>query len=172
MGRDAPVSKRRVESSEESKVSSLEGASAALVSETRTPEQLRAVALTVVSCLMEQLTSEVELIDAGAEVLAALGYRVPRRSQVANVKYTSTGRPARGYTPRSARVESPRSTSRRGTQGPICGVYRGTKRGYNKHITSYNTPCSSCTAWRVAQLNRRWDEYGINEQARERVAHG
>lgn len=159
----------------------------------RTPQELRATALFVAGTFYDPAGDEDEQVMACAEVLAALGFKVKQNFSSADFRLDAYGRVDRYHRanqkPREAKrkarryergetevtevpVAAPafvRGNVTRHSLLPTCGADVGTLRGYNRHITSYNTPCSPCLAARQAQLTERWERLGLPEHAREGV---
>ena len=154
----------------------------------RTPQELRQAALFMASATLEapDLVDELNQVEDLAVVLAMLGYRVKQQFGGADFYTDAYGRVDRHH--RAAKKRAPRRYEKGETETtavpvqtpirgqvrrhsllPVCGPDRGTLRGYNRHITAYNTPCSDCAAARTAQLNERWERLGLPEHAREGV---
>lgn len=159
----------------------------------RTPEELRQAALFMATLVMEDpdLDDERSQIEDLSLVLEVLGYRTKfpfgsvdfrtdaygrvDRHHRANVKPREATRKKRRYEQGETEttavpVQTPiRGQVRRHSLLPVCGSDRGTMRGYTRHITAYNTPCSDCAAARARQLEERWERLGLPEHAREGV---
>ena len=160
----------------------------------RTPQELRATALFVASTFYDPAGDEDEQVAATAEVLAALSFRVKQDFGGADFRLNAYGRVDRYHRAAQKPLREAKRKARRYEQGetevtevpvsaptpvrgnvtrhsllPTCGADVGTLRGYNRHITSYNTPCQPCLDARQVQLTERWERLGLPEHAREGV---
>lgn len=154
----------------------------------RTQYELRSAALTLAGLVLDLPEDERE--STLTEVLQILGYRT--RTPVASgldFRTDSLGRIDRHHRaalkPREAVRKARRyekgetdvtaapvrgyNVRRHGLE-PVCGADRGTLRGYNRHITAYNTACSECLAAHQRELDDRWARLGIPSHAREQVS--
>lgn len=156
----------------------------------RTQYELRRAALLMATVTMEDpdLTDEPAQIDDLSLVLEVLGYRTKfsfggpnfrtdalgriDRHHRAALKPCEAKRKARRYEAGETEVTATPTRShepRRHGLERICGVDRGTLRGYNRHINAYNTPCTDCLGARLRQLADRWERLGLPEYARTGV---
>ena len=150
-----------------------------------TPEQLRDTALKLASVVYDpdgDEESQAAQVEDLSVVLAVLGYRVKMnfnnpdyrtdslgridRHHRAAVQKRESVRKARRYEKGETEVtETPTASTRAGVRRhglePVCGSDRGTLRGYNRHITAYNTACPDCVSARQAELDERWTKLGI-----------
>ena len=148
----------------------------------RTRVELRSAALTLAGLALDLPEDERE--STLTEVLQILGYRTrtpvtsgpdfrtdalgridrhhreavrkKRRYEQGETEVTAT--PIQGYSVRRHGLES------------VCGVDVGTLKGYNRHITAYNTACSPCVRAHQDALDERWARLGIPSHAREQVS--
>ena len=151
-------------------------------------EDLRRAALYVARWALEVESSEDAQEKVLTEVLQIMGYRTKTpvteadfrtdaygrldRHHRANVKPREAKRKARRYEKGETEVTTVPVrgyTTRRHGVGPACGDDRGTLRGYNRHISAYNTACPDCLRARQAALDERWEKLGIPSYARDGV---
>lgn len=154
----------------------------------RSQEDLRRAALFMAGVALSDpdLTDERSQIQELSVVLDALGYRVKAPVSAVEHYVDAYGRVNRGHVPkREAKRKKRRyekgetevtvvpikgySVRRHGLE-PVCGADRGTLRGYNRHITAYNTACNDCLRARQAAQDERWESLGIPAYAREGVS--
>lgn len=140
-----------------------------------------ALALAGVALSDPDLADERSQIDDLSLVLEVLGYRTKYPFGSADFRIDAYGRVDRHHrATRSkkkssdedtldAEVVSAASRSRRCAVELACGRDVGTARGYNRHISTYSTPCPPCSAARTRELNERWARLGIPDHAREGV---
>lgn len=154
----------------------------------RTQVELRRAALLMATVALEDpdLTDENAQFQDLSFVLDALGYRVKAPVGAVEHYVDAYGRVNRGHVlKREAKRKKRRyekgetevtatpiqgyNVRRHGLE-PVCGADRGTLRGYNRHITAYNTACNDCVHAHQAALDERWERLGIPSHARDGVS--
>ncbi len=93
------------------------------------------------------------------EVLEALGIKAARRHP-ARVR-DGLGRNLRA--PTQAEREALTTLEAADVVGARvgCRELAGTQRGYNRHLSIYETPCDVCLRWRERSLAERWEGLGL-----------
>lgn len=94
------------------------------------------------------------------EVLEALGIKATRR--IPTHTRDGMGRNVRPLTvtEREALATLEPTADKLGPRAG-CREFAGTARGYNRHLSIYETPCDVCLRWRESQLAERWEGLGL-----------
>lgn len=127
----------------------------------------RQAALNLAGAALEhpELRYESEQLEALSEVLSALGFKTRETELFTLLRQRELEQRFRDQDSRvagEARRKLLPTVNRHATVARCDAAVRGTERGYRRHLTAYQTPCPECTAWRVRQLDKRWEALGVN----------
>lgn len=96
------------------------------------------------------------------DVLEALGIKVARRhpSRIRDGLGRNLRPPTKTEREALTTLTTLESADKLGPRAG-CRESAGTERGYNRHLSIYETPCDACLVWRERSLAERWEGLGL-----------